>query len=76
MNEASNSRLDRIEANLEKLTGVVNTLAAAVIGRDDQIEAHDRQIAALIDLASTHEKAIANLEKQWQAYLSTIHTKQ
>lgn len=76
MNEASNSRLDRIEANLEKLTGVVNTLAAAVVGRDDQIEAHDRQLAVLIELASRHDRAIANLEKQWQAYLSTIHPKQ
>jgi hypothetical protein len=76
MNEASNGRLDRIEANLEKLTGVVNTLAAAVVGRDDQIEAHDRQIAALIELAAKHEKAIANLEKQWQAYLNTINPKQ
>lgn len=69
-------RLDRIEASLEKLTGAVNTLAASVIGRDDQTEAHDRQIGALIDLASKHEKAIANLERQLTAYLSTIHPKQ
>jgi uncharacterized protein YjbJ (UPF0337 family) len=69
-------RLDRIEASLEKLTGAVNTLAGAVIGRDDQIEAHDRQIGALIELAAKHEKALANLEKQWTAYLSTIHPKQ
>jgi hypothetical protein len=39
MNEAPNgNRLDRIEANLEKLTGVVGSLAASVVAHDDQIE--------------------------------------
>jgi len=69
MNEGSNGRLDRIEANLEKLTGVVSALASSVV-------AHDAQIEQLIKLAERHDQAIANLEKQWQAYLSTIHPKQ
>jgi len=68
-------RLDRIEASIEKLTAVVETLAAAVVARDNQTDAHTRQIGALIELASKHEKAIANLEKQWAAYLNTIHPK-
>lgn len=70
------NRIDRIEASIEKLAGVVNTLAAAVVARDDQTEAHDRQIGALIELAAKHDKAIANLERQLTAYLSTIHPKQ
>ncbi len=68
----TNERLDRIEAALEKLTGVTSALAAAVVARDDQIEAHTRQIGALIELAAKHDKAIANLERQWEAYLRRL----
>ena len=56
----------------EELIEVVKSLAASVVARDDQIEAHDRQIGALIELASKHEGAIANLERQWQAYINTL----
>jgi hypothetical protein len=69
-------RLARIEAlneqtaaNLAKLTGVVDALASSVV-------AHDEQIEQLLALAEKHNQAIANLERQWQAYLSTIHPKQ
>jgi uncharacterized protein (DUF3084 family) len=72
-------RFERIETTIEKLAGVVNTLAASVVARDDQIEAHDRQIAALIELAAKHEKrlaevteSIARTERQWQAYINTL----
>lgn len=60
------------EERFERIESILETLAASVVARDNQIEAHDRQIGALIDLASKHEKAIANLEKQWQAYLNTL----
>jgi len=43
----------------------VESLAASVV-------AHDSQIEALIQLAEKHEAAIANLEKQWQAYINTL----
>jgi hypothetical protein len=55
--------------NLDKLSQVVNTLAESVVSHDDHIE-------KLLTLAEKHEYAIANLEKQWQAYLNTIHPKQ
>ena len=72
-------RLDRltgmVEAqgkNIGDLTVVVNTLATSVV-------VHDNQIDALIKIAERHEirlkevtEAIANLEKQWQAYLNTL----
>jgi hypothetical protein len=41
--------------------------------------AHDQQIAALIQLGEKHERrlnevteAIANLERQWQAYINAL----
>jgi hypothetical protein len=44
---------------------IVESLAASVVARDDQIEAHTRQIGALIELAAKHQRQMANLEKQW-----------
>jgi uncharacterized protein (DUF3084 family) len=61
-----------IDERLERLTGVVESLAASVVARDDQIDAHTRQIGALIELAAKHQKQMANLEKQWQAYIKTL----
>lgn len=55
------------------------TLAGAVAAHDSLIEAHDRQIDALITVADRNQKAIeelrvssANLERQWQAYLNIL----
>jgi hypothetical protein len=61
-------RLDRIEASIEKLTRVVDALASPVVVRDNRIE-------QLLTLAEKHNQAIAKLERQLQAYLSTIHPK-
>jgi uncharacterized protein (DUF3084 family) len=61
-----------IDERLDRLTGIVESLAASVVARDDQIEAHTRQIGALIELAARHQKQIGNLEKQWQAYIKTL----
>lgn len=43
------------------------------------LEAHDRQIGALIKLADKNQSALvevrqsmANLEREWQAYLKTL----
>jgi len=32
----------QIEEQLQRLTGIVESLAASVVARDDQIDAHDR----------------------------------
>jgi hypothetical protein len=81
------------EERFERIERILESLAASVVARDNQTEAHGRQIDGLINLASKltnsivahdqqigvllelaekHEKAIANLEKQWQAYLNTL----
>jgi len=58
-------KLDRVTDNLDRLVGVVNSLASTVV-------AHDNQLELLIQLAEKHEAAIANLERQWQAYMNTL----
>jgi len=67
------------DERLDRLTGVVETLAGAVAAHDSVLEAHDRQIGALIKLAEKTQAAIAKqreesdrLERRWQAYLNTL----
>ena len=60
------------EERFQRIEGILEALAASVVARDNQIEAHTKQIGALIDLAAEHHKTTANLEKQWQAYLNTL----
>jgi hypothetical protein len=67
------------DERLDKLTGIVETLAGAVTAHDTVLEAHDRQLGALIAVAERNQVAIsklqeslANLERQWQAYLNTL----
>jgi chromosome segregation ATPase len=81
------------EEKLDRLTMLVDSLAASVVAHDDSIEAHDRQIEGLITVSETqkvsidgllasakelrasvdkHDEIIANLERQWQAYLTRI----
>ena len=50
------------EEKIERLTGIVDTLASSVV-------AHDNQIDALIRVAEKHEKDMANLFREWQAWL-------
>lgn len=54
-----------IDERMERLTGIVEALAATTV-------AHDKQIEALIAIAEKHEKASEDLRKQWQAYLDTL----
>jgi chemotaxis regulatin CheY-phosphate phosphatase CheZ len=54
-----------IDERLDRLTGVVEALAASVV-------AHDNQIEALIKVADKHAQEMADLRRQWQAYLNTL----
>jgi alpha-D-ribose 1-methylphosphonate 5-triphosphate diphosphatase PhnM len=51
------------EQEFAEIRAMLKTLAVTVVAHDDQIE-------KLITLAEKHEAAIANLERQWQAYIS------
>jgi hypothetical protein len=54
-----------IDERMERLTGIVEALAASVV-------AHDNQIESLLVIAEKHERAIEDMGKQWQAYLNTL----
>jgi hypothetical protein len=66
---ASNPRLDRIETNLEKLTQVTGALAPSITAHDDQIE-------NLLHIAELQQERWEQLQREWQAYLTTIHPRQ
>jgi hypothetical protein len=60
------------EERLDRLTGIVESLAASVVHHDDQI-------ADLIKVAERHQKdmdelrrSIAETERLWQAYLKRL----
>jgi len=61
-----------IDERMDRLTGIVETLAGSVVAMDNHIEAHDRQIAALITLAEKHDQALKEMSRQWQAYINTL----
>jgi archaellum component FlaC len=64
----STERMDRIEQNLERLTAVVSTLANTTV-------AHDTQIEQLLAIAEENQNNWKQLQREWQAYLNTIHPK-
>jgi hypothetical protein len=60
------------DERLDRVTGILETLAGSVA-------AHDAQIEGLITVAEKHQeelanlgKELANLSKQWQAYVNTL----
>jgi Mg/Co/Ni transporter MgtE len=74
------------EEQLAQLMSVVNALAATVMHHDNKIEAHDRQIEAivaitkdnssaisrLVDAIEQDRQAIKDLTREWQAYLRRL----
>jgi hypothetical protein len=54
-----------IDERMDRLTGIVEALAASAV-------AHDNQLEILIAVAEKHERAIEDMSKQWQAYLNTL----
>jgi hypothetical protein len=54
-----------VDERMERLTGIVDSLAASVV-------AHDNQLEILIAVAEKHERAIEDMSKQWQAYLNKL----
>lgn len=75
----TDERIDRLSGIVETLTGTVGSLVGTVgslVGTVGSlagtVAAHDRQIGVLLTMVQKHDEAIANLEKQWQAYLTRI----
>jgi hypothetical protein len=61
-----------VEEQLDRLTGIVASLADTVVPHDNQIEqlieVAEKQHAGLVEL----NKAIAKLDRRWQAYINTL----
>jgi hypothetical protein len=61
-----------IDERVDRLTGVVESLAASVVAHDDQIE----KLITVAEQTQTKIAAlteqVANTERQWQAYLTTL----
>jgi hypothetical protein len=53
------------DERLDRLTGIVEALAASVV-------AHDNQIEALVKVAEKHQQEMKDLVREWQAYLRTL----
>jgi hypothetical protein len=53
------------EEQLQRMTNILDSLAGTVV-------AHDNQIEKLIEVAEKHQAQLANLERQWQAYINTL----
>jgi hypothetical protein len=68
-----------IDERVDRLTGIVESLAASVVAHDEQIEKliaiGESQSQRLDKLVEATEKNAANwerMERQWQAYLNTL----
>jgi len=64
--------VEALTGSLGSLTGTVGSLTGTVGSLAATVAAHDNQIGVLIKLVEKHDQAIANLERQWQAYLTRI----
>jgi ABC-type transporter Mla subunit MlaD len=68
-----------VEEQVQRLTGVVESLAGTVVAHDDQIgnlikiaEKQAEQIAKQGEKIDKISEQIAQLTREWQAYLTTI----
>jgi hypothetical protein len=61
-----------IEEQMQKLTGIVESLASSVVSHDDQIEKLIVVAEKQADQIAATQASIASLERQWQAYVNTL----
>jgi hypothetical protein len=60
-----------IEEQIERLAGIVTALGTTVVSHDNQIEGLKLAEQQSAEIAAT-ERAIAAIERQWQAYINTL----
>lgn len=60
------------EEKLDRLTTIVDSLASSVVHHDNQIEALILVVEKQSNQIDKTERAIASLERQWQAYITTL----
>jgi hypothetical protein len=52
------------EERLDRLTGIVESLAARIVARSDQIKRHGGQIEGLIKVAQKHQEDTAERRRE------------
>jgi hypothetical protein len=62
------------QEQLDRLAGIVESLAGGVVAHDRQIDAHTQQIGAMLDLAATQQKQIEAHDAQIAALLEVADT--
>jgi hypothetical protein len=86
----SEDRIDRIETTLEKLSYAnadaqaanaatqanLERLATVTATIAESVAAHDEQIEKLVAVAEIQQQRWEQLQREWQAYLTTIHPRQ
>jgi hypothetical protein len=60
---------ERTAQNLDRLAQVTTAIAESVAAHDDQIE-------KLVAVAEIQQQRWEQLQREWQAYLTTIHPRQ
>ena len=61
-----------IEEQITRLTGIVESLASTVVAHDNQIEGLIKVAEQQSEQIAATERAIASIERQWQAYVNTL----
>lgn len=68
-----------IDERMDRLTGIVESLAAAVVGHDNQIgglirvaEQHHQEILELNRAIAELRRSMAETDRLWQAYLKRL----
>lgn len=76
-------RLDRIEANPEKLSRAnadtqvnLDRLASVTAAIAESVAARDERIQELVAVEQIQQQRWEQLRREWQAYLTTIHSRQ
>jgi ABC-type transporter Mla subunit MlaD len=76
-------RIDRIETNIDKLTAAnagtqanLDRLVTVTATIAELIAAHDEQIVKLVAIVEIERQEWAELRREFQAYLTTIHPRQ
>ena len=61
-----------IEEQLQRLTGIVDSLAGSVVSHDNQIEGLIKVAEQQSAQIRQQSEQIASIERQWQAYINTL----
>lgn len=58
--------------SIKSLENIATAHQAAIEAPDDSIEAHDRQIDALLKITAENARNWEQLRREWQTYLNTL----